>query len=231
MKAKDGRTKVMNEERGEETREEGRKVKVTAGTTNKEIVDYDTKGFDLFFDYEDFRELPSKVVDKLSGINVVRYMNEYNLWVRKLKREAHEKKYGKAAGIRVLEPLGRSALDRLKVRGLPKGLHYFWPLAEQVEEYKRYGYTVVDKRFEEVVAGDGETPSGARVIKKPDGNDEHVLMVIPEERYKAHVEAMSERSVGKKKVAHEELQEEVAKISKDVKVKGGMTEEKGKLRG
>ena len=209
-----------------------KKKRVKVDTTDAEILRLDNEGYDLFFDYEHFRELPMKVRDGLSSINLLRYMNELNLRVRALRREAHEKEFGKPSGIEVLGPLGkmgRSERARLSVRGLPESLHPYWALAEEVAERKREGYLTIDDRFPDVIAGD--TEEGTRKIMKPDGKDELVLMGVPKERFEAHLDAVSGDSRSGIKSGEEAVEENVKKLSAKVRMTGKIIREKEKIPG
>lgn len=203
-------------------------INIKASVDDQELIEYGEKGRNLKFDFEDFRELSGDVLDELNHLSLTSYFTNRALFVKAQRKAKDEGEYGKSDG--VIEVLGQAAGSRLRIDGLPKGLHGCWKLPEEVGDCKRQGYVTVDGRFAGVRAGD-PTASGGHEIKKKDGKPSLILMAIPEDRYQDHIHGVSRISRKRVKGVAAKFSHKAKEVDKDVPTKLETTSEKMKVHG
>jgi hypothetical protein len=191
-------------------------VKANAYTTDEEILKYEEDGCIIKFDDVSFREIPEKVIEKLS------YVNRQNYWVSKganMAVKRHEKRVDEGFGdIQIVDPLGGKASNKLDTRNVPKGTHVCWKRPDEVDECKDKGYQLV-KNDDKIRTPGATATSTSRVIKGRDGKDDLVLMSIPERTFNQHLEAVAFESRKKAGVPLAELKEKVRGVIKGLELK------------
>jgi len=200
--------------------------------TDEDVVKLDESGVELRFDFERFRELDGNALDKLGRDNVQRYWVEQAIFRKMLRRLEEEEEFGARPKGRI-EVIGRTAEGRLRSEGVPVGIHPYWAAVEEEHEWKRNGYTILDKkRFPEIKAGDS-TAGDRRYCKTSDGREELVLMGCPVEVYEDYIQEMSDESRRKVAAAEGMTQNALEQHAglKGVRVKQEMETEKVSIPG
>jgi hypothetical protein len=162
-------------------------VEITLDNTWEEVVSCDKEGKKLLFNdaVGRFFELSPIQVRELSHDNRQRYF----LAEGAAKFNKHEARIAPIADIAVSGRFASPAA-RLEVTNKTPGRHYTWKRTDEVANYKRDGYEVAT---EDGLGTADSVPSGVRKVTAH-GEDELVLMSIPQELEDARVRAKLERN-------------------------------------
>jgi len=155
------------------------KISITLDTSPEDVVELDSKGFELFFEHDvgRFKELPEETVRELGYENRVSYGIARGVWLALKKEEVN----GPTPGLQILPPKAASAGRRLEIMGQKTGTHYCWKRPDELVQAGMNGYKIVQGDGVQTFAerGDGTHRVGAF------GQDELVLMQIPQEKFEA----------------------------------------------
>jgi hypothetical protein len=168
-------------------------VDVSSKHTDEEILALEAKDYQLRFSEKDFRELSEEVISELSNANTRDY------FICKGAHDALEKSkkaHKGFEGLSIEDPLRGKPRNILRSSGIPKGWHSCWKRPDEVEECLSLGYKYVP---DEVLTPGASRVSSSRVIKRKDGTDDLVLMMVPEKLFHQHLEAnalQSRRNAG-----------------------------------
>lgn len=168
--------------------EKSKKMEIPLDMEVSDIVHYDEEGYELYFDGEvgKFRELPEEAVRSLSKENRDRYLLAYGEW--KYSQE-HASDPRPLPGVNV-SPQYASATARLEVRNKKPGTHLCWKRSDALQQALRDGYEFADDPDLETF---GNPVGGSRRISAL-GEDELILMKIPQDVFEARQRADAERS-------------------------------------
>jgi len=159
-------------------------VDVSSRMTDSEILAAEERDVKMRFDPEDWRELPEKVIGKLS------HENQRDYFITKGAVDAMAKNSRRAAagfgGIEIVDPLKAKPRAKLDTFDIPPGMHACWKRPDEVEEMKGLGYTIADQK---VRAPGASKTSTSHIITDTQGKDDLVLMLIPEKVFQQHLEA------------------------------------------
>ena len=171
-------------------------VRIDATASYEDVVKWDKSGCDLFFEdsSEDvFLRLPEDVVKQLSHYNARRYfISEHNIDGKLITGEEFQPLVFDG-------PRPGSAADLLKVKEYEKSnLHMYPAKPEEVEARKAMGYKNV----------------GTLVSKN--GKVESVEMVIPKDRYQAHIESVAKEHHSRIKRKVKEVEQAARNASRTI---------------
>jgi hypothetical protein len=185
-------------------------------TTVSQIVNWDKAGDRLVFDYEKLRLLPDEVVQELHHENKTAYIvaKSVNDTVRRHEAERAAGERGPIGStVEVIAPLGGSATGRLRLKQKDPKFHYCFKRTDEINDCLDEGYQIVNGD-DPVKSPGARGPSGTRRISHH-GEDELILLKIPESRYQGHLQAVSQISQGAGKRVREESRERMEKEAKD----------------
>jgi hypothetical protein len=182
-----------------------KQTKISIDNTPTEVLDYEVKGFTLFFDDEPGRllNLSDEVVEKLSSTNRTRYLVACGVHAR-LKEEREHPEVKRTPGLEI-SPRLASATNRLLVRNKKPGMAYCWKRSDELRQASYEGWKVaIDPNLETF---GGEVGSTRQV--SAGGQTELVLMEIPEETSLAMQRAAAEKSEKRAKNVEASTQEDI----------------------
>jgi hypothetical protein len=173
---------------------EGQTIDVHLLTPTDEILEWDREGALLRFDPEpgNFIGLEESFVRQLSNEGRLAYSTARNANIE-LEREAEGQRATSTPGldIQYSPTLGQgSASRRVRIDGQEEGMHYYWAGAWEYKDRVTEGYQVVGR---DEVRTASQTPSNSHQLMR-NGQPEHILLKIPEERYQAHLKAVGNMS-------------------------------------
>lgn len=193
---------------------------VTVADGYKTAVEYINKGMTLVFDPSDFLELPQSVVDDMNEASRENYYfarSQRAEYTEKSFAEKRRESYDREQAIQTISGNSKGRLER-KARdaGRPrKGYHHTWLTPEDFDDWaQEAGYKVVRGKKDK----DGNEGSAVRV--GPEDKPELLLCEIPEERYKAHVEAVSAKSKARSKGQKAQFENRIEDINKQADLTG-----------
>ncbi len=196
---------------------------ISLDTSPESIAKWDLEGIIFEFDFEEFLDLSDEMVAALGHINKRNYFVAKTI-ADKLKEQEKEREEGERGPVGELEVVGAkkdklefnliggTATAKTQVTGGRKETHYCLKLPEQLSESLDAGYSFVDSS--DPVKTPGMTKvAGTRRISSH-GEDELILMKIPEKRYQEHIHAVSELSKGAREESRDGFKKEGAKLKK-----------------
>ena len=196
---------------------------ISLDTSPQSIAKWDLDGIIFEFDFEKFLDLSDEMVAALGHINKRNYFVAKTI-ADKLKEQEKEREEGIRGPAGELEVVGAgkdklkfnliggTATSKTQVSGGRKNTHYCLKPPEQLSEALDAGYSFVDSS--DPVKTPGMTKvAGTRRISSH-GEDELILMKIPEERYQEHIHAVSELSKGARVGSRDGFKKEGAKLKK-----------------
>lgn len=173
-------------------------------TDLKKVLDWDNKGYAFQYDFDRFQKFDDEVIKKLSHKNREGYFIAQGV-ARKLEEQEEERKSGfrRTEGPKIgsvgdkleLNLIGGSATGRTTVKDGRKDTHYCLKRAGELGEAVEAGYDFVDSSDPVKTPGMAQVAGSRRISSH--GEDELVLMKIPEEKYQKHIHAVSDISSGK----------------------------------
>ena len=161
------------------------KVSITVDTSPEDVIDLDSKGFQLAFPAEGLVKLDEEQTRSLSYDNRVAYGVALAL-----SKEAERKKdLPKPMLEDVKPPMAASAGRRLEVIGIPDGWHYCWKRTDELHESSLLGYTMAGDEVQSFATRVGSTHRVSAL-----GVDELVLMRIPKKMFDKGEREVGEQS-------------------------------------
>jgi hypothetical protein len=159
------------------------------------------EGKKIQWNVEKFVEITDSIYESLSKQNRTLYTVAHQQW-EDWKKSPKEEPYG---ALDVITLHANTALNRLKVEA-PKDAHPYFADVNQVNSALQAGYKFArtkESAFKAPISISGKIPEGlpqdGHYIYSGDGKPELVLMHIPMEKYKRHIEARA-------KIAHDRTQ-------------------------
>ena len=200
----------------------GEKKIISLDTDPQAVAQWDLDGIIFEYDFDNFLELPDKVVAALGHANTASYFISKTI-ADKLKEQEKEREEGVRRGkdeprisagkeTSSLNLIGGTATSRTEVSGGRPNTHYCLKLPEQISEALDAGYSLVDAS--DPVKTPGMTKVGGSRRISRHGEDELVLLKIPEERYQEHIHAVSALSKGARESVRDGFKKEGAKLKK-----------------
>lgn len=164
------------------------RVKVTGDMSDKEIVDLDNEGAVLLFDVDTLRELSEGTTRKLGHDNARDYF--LALGEKRARRRADEVPAPTGRVEYVRSPFEGAGFKRMEVVKKP-GWHDYWADPREVDNRKAVGYVVVE---DHAAAPNADHSNSTNRLFTDDGKVDLVHMRVPDEKYKQHIQSMSDQS-------------------------------------
>lgn len=163
------------------------KVSITIDTSAEDVLRLDNEGYQLLFSAEP-GAIPVLDEDQTRALG---YDNRVNYGIAlALSKEAEKRKdQPKPVLGEIKAPLAASAGRRLEVIGAPKGVHYCWKRTDELHEAGLAGYTFAGDEVQTYATRVGTTHRISAL-----GNDEMILMKIPQERFEEIEREAGEKS-------------------------------------
>lgn len=171
-----------------EAGQESPKVRVTGDMSDKEIIDLDNEGAVLLFDSDTVRELSEETTRKLGHDNARDYF--LALGERRARSRADEVPAPTGRVEYVRSPFEGLGFKRMEVVKKP-GWHDYWADPREVDNRKAVGYQVVE---DHAAAPNADHSNSTNRLFTDEGKVDLVHMRVPEEKYKQHIQAMSDQS-------------------------------------
>jgi hypothetical protein len=173
---------------------ENQAIDVDLLTPADDVLLWDKEGATLRFNPEpgSFIGLKEEFVRQLSQAGRLAYSIAKSANIE-LEREAEGRRATSTPGldIQYSPTLGQgSASRRVRIDGKEEGMHYYWAGTWERHDRVAEGYKVVGR---DEVRTASATPSNSHQLMR-NGQPEHILLKIPEERFQAHLKAVSDRS-------------------------------------
>lgn len=183
---------------------EGKDIVVTFANTADEIVEWNRKGANLYFDDAKFLELPEEVQRELRFENARRYFVARSINRRPEPDETLKK-------VQVVEdPFEKKTRKKLEHRHGDPNKHRTWKRPDEVEGAKENGYKVIKK------------PDGSsEKIDTPSGSTDLVAMEVDKSLYNQHIRAVGKRSRDKCGSVEEEARDRIHTSNPKVQVTTG----------
>ena len=202
--------------------EKKKEISVTSHNTFVEVVALEEGNYKMLFDGEDFLELDEKTIEVLSN------ENSRNYFIAKGVHSALEKNKKRAADgfkdLQILDPLGGSAVNKLKVSNKDGKRHFCWKRPDELSECEELGYKKVTNEDASVTTQGATGVSSSRILKTKDGKDDLVLMEIPTRVYEQSIHAVSMKSKQRAGASLKELQEDMKKLDRRIELLDTTTE-------
>lgn len=202
--------------------EKKKEISVTSRNTFVEVVALEEGNYKMLFDGEDFLALDEKTIEVLSN------ENSRNYFIAKGVHSALEKNKKRAADgfkdLQILDPLGGSAVNKLKVSNKDGKRHFCWKRPDELSECEELGYKKVTNEDASVTTQGATGVSSSRILKTKDGKDDLVLMEIPTRVYEQSIHAVSMKSKQRAGASLKELQEDMKKLDRRIELLDTTTE-------
>ncbi len=199
-----------------------KKQVVSLDTAPQDVAEWDEKGVIFEYDFEKFLFLDDENVNGLGHINKRNYFVAKSIAEKLVEQEQErregtrrpkgEPEIGSSKDKIKLNLIGGSATGRTKVTGGRENTHYCLKPPESLAESLDAGYSFVDNS--DPVKTPGMTKVGGSRRISSHGEDELILMKIPEETYQKHIHAVSELSRGKRETVRDGYHEEGKRLKK-----------------
>lgn len=163
------------------------KVSITVDTSPSDVLRLDSEGYQLLFSAEP-GSLPDLTEDQTRELS---YDNRVSYGIAMaLSKEAEKRKdQPKPLVDSIKAPLAASAGRRLEVIGAPEGWHYCWKRPDELHEAGLAGYTYAGDEVQTYATRVGSTHRVSAL-----GQDELILMKIPQEQFEKIEREAGERS-------------------------------------
>jgi hypothetical protein len=146
----------------------------------KELLEWTQKGATIAFDPDDLPVLSDEELQPFPYSTV-----------KAFKEAQGEKKKKGAESIEVLDTLGGSAGNKLKLRKR-RGYHQTWKRPDELDDAREKGYIVIREPKKDGEKAGAETGSIKRIGKED--NAELIAMEVSQERYDNHIKIMTKKS-------------------------------------
>jgi len=196
--------------------EEKKTVAITAGNTFGEVVSLEESNYKMLFDGEDFLELDEKTIEVLSNENSRNYFIAKGVHSALMKNKKIAEMGFK--DLQILDPLGGSAINKLKVSNKDGKRHFCWKRPDELSECEELGYKKVSNDDSEVTTQGATGVSTSRILKTKDGKDDLVLMEIPTRMYEQSIHAVAMRSKQRAGASIKELQADMKKLDRRIEL-------------
>ena len=196
--------------------EKKKEIAVSSSNTFEEVVALEEGNYKMLFDGEDFLELDEKTIEVLSN------ENQRNYFIAKGVHSALEKNKKRAAegfkDLQILDPLGGSAVNKLKVVNKDGKRHFCWKRPDELAECEELGYKKVSNDDEGVVTQGATGVSSSRILKTKEGKDDLVLMEIPTRTFEQSIHAVAMKSKQRAGASTKELQADMKKLDRRIEL-------------
>jgi len=213
---------------------------ITSKNTEEEVLALEEKGVALVFAYEeDFLQLSDETVEKLGRESSRQYFISLGAHKAYAKQRDSE---GPSAGLQILDPLGASAGNKLRilkkradgtledvsngwVDAQGKKWHPCWKRPDELGECESLGYTRITQESDpDIVTRGASGTSSSRVILRKDGTDDLIAMKIPQRIFLEHLHAVALKSQERAGASMKDLVGKLKDVSRKIEVEDTSSE-------